>query len=122
MNIFFYRHKKKPPAAPQVSCASTENRQFQRLPCQLEVNVIESSTRQEVRAQCLNISRAGMRINIGKVMHVGEKLELWVHLNDGLAPIHRFAQVVWLQQLAPFIYSCGLKFEPLLQARARLNN
>jgi len=120
-NFTYYKHKGRPPngaksTEPEVQKPNltAENRQFRRLQCQLKISIKEIKSVKEIEAESINVSQFGIRIQTAKKFHIGKKLELWVHLQDGLDPVHRFGRVIWLNQIAPFIYNCGIKFESAL--------
>jgi PilZ domain len=121
MEIYVYKHKGRPPNNLKDPPITWENREFQRIQCQLEVSIKELHSQKEIRGESADISRGGIRINMGKKLYIGEKLELWVHLKDSLKPIHRFGKVSWLKEIDPSLYICGISFESSLLHYTNLN-
>ena len=95
-----------------------EKRNFNRIEYRVEVSIKNLRNSREIYARSTNISQGGLGIKFTKIMRPGDRLELWIHLPDGLKPIHRFGTLVWLKKIKPFLYKGGIRFNSLLSKDA----
>ena len=100
------------------SSENIDKRLFERLKSNIRVSIKNFKNKFETEARSTNISRSGIGVFLQEKLNIGDKLELWVHLADGLKPIHRFGRLVWLDELSPVAFNGGIKFESLVELPA----
>ncbi len=88
-----------------------ENRYSQRFQRKLSVSIRNIKSDKQIEAESTNVSRSGIGICLNKKLFTGQRVELWIHLSDGLKPVHRFGRLIWLKKIGRSRYIGGIKFE-----------
>ena len=91
-----------------------KRRQFHRIRCDVNISIKDISSSLETYAQCTDISLGGIGIKILSYAKLKlfpqDKLEIWIHLKDGLKPIHRWGKLMWFKQVDASLYRGGIRF------------
>jgi len=94
----------------------TKRRQFHRIRCDVGISIKIMSASLKTYAQCTDISLGGIGIKILSYafakLSPQDKLEIWIHLKDGLKPIHRWGKLIWFKQTDTTLYRGGIRFVP----------
>ncbi len=102
-------------ASFQVYQKNDNQRFCHRIQCRIPISIKDVQTQWEIEARCINISKGGIGIEIIDdeeiLMKIQDRLEIWIHLSDGLRPIHRFGRLVWFRQVSHLNYHGGVKLE-----------
>ena len=97
-----------------------ENRDCQRIKCHLYIHIRDIKNQWEIDTQCFNTSMKGIGFEIVKAepikLNIHDDLEMWLHLSDEAYSIHRYGQMIWLKQITPFCYQCGIQIESKKQS------
>ncbi len=88
-----------------------EQRKFSRIPCRLGISIKKLANFTETSATTFDISPGGIGIETEHGFRIGEKIELWIHFNDGLKPVHRFGKLIWIEEMNTKLYRGGIRFE-----------
>lgn len=100
------------PLSSEISQEVIEKRHSERIKHCVDISIKNLRNSRETYAKSIDISQGGLGITFNRFMKPGDKLELWIHLSDGLKPIHRFGELIWFKRIKPFLYRGGIKFIP----------
>ena len=101
---------------------NTQQRSHERIQCKVSISIRDLRNCREIEAKSTDISQGGVGIVASARLNPGDKLELWIHLTDGLDPVHRFGKVVWAEEFAPFGYRGGVRFASLVDIAPHLQS
>jgi len=92
-----------------------QKRQHNRLSCRLDVSLKDLDTTWDTEVKCIDVSPGGMGIEFTEEeiiqLFIRDRLEMWIHLVDGLKPVHRYGRLMWLKQVGEYRYRGGIRFE-----------
>ena len=93
----------------------TQQRQHNRLSCRLDVSLKDLDTTWDTEVKCIDVSPGGMGIEFTEEeiiqLFIRDRLEMWIHLVDGLKPVHRYGRLMWLKKVGEYRYRGGIRFE-----------
>ena len=95
----------------QFSDSTTDKRIFDRRKCSFRISIKTVNNNSEFEAKSIDISRGGMGIEMYRRLNVGDRLEIWIHSEGQLGPIHKYGRLVWLRKKDYASYKGGIKFE-----------
>ncbi|MBD3264323.1 MAG: hypothetical protein GF375_04390 [Candidatus Omnitrophica bacterium] len=119
MSTYFYTPapKKSFFSSPRkIPDTLTDKRIFDRRKCNFRISIKAVNNNSEFEAKTIDISRGGMGIEINKRLNIGDKLEIWIHSEGQLGPIHKYGRLVWLRKKDYACYNGGIKFESLISS------
>ena len=99
-----------------------QRRNHERINCEVNISIRDLKSSRELEAKSTDISQGGLGIVSQEALRPGDKFELWIHLADGLDPVHRFGKVVWARESAPFGYRGGIRFSSLVDIAPHLQS
>jgi len=118
LNYFYKKNLSAPGFKPDHN--ELKRRAFHRLQCRIYLSIKDLSNSWETDAKCIDISLGGIGIEIDGneelQINIKDRLELWIHLQDSLDPVHRYGRLVWVRQISPLFYRGGIRFEARLKA------
>jgi len=100
----------------------TQRRTHERIYCEVNISIRDLKNYRELEAKSTDISQGGIGIISPETLRPGDKFELWIHLADGLDPVHRFGKVVWARESAPFGCRGGIRFSSLVDIAPHLQS
>lgn len=94
---------------PQIN--GGEKRRYVREPYLGEVKLRDMTTWLEYKARCMDISEAGLGIEISKEIPSDVLYELSIDLYGRPMSINQFGRIVWMKQLAPDVLIAGIEYQ-----------
>ncbi len=88
-----------------------DRRVFERFTTILPVNLIDLDAGEELQAQTFNVSAKGVGVISKKCLKPGNRMELWLKINDGREPFYTKGSVMWSQQQETGRYRSGILLE-----------
>jgi hypothetical protein len=88
-----------------------DRRVFERFPAAMPVNVIDFDTGKEFEAGTCDVSAKGLGLICKEPLTPGNRLELWLKINDGRDPFYTRGCVMWSRQQETGEYKTGVLLE-----------
>jgi len=96
---------------PQVNQVKEDRRVFERFTAILPVNLMDLDAGKELDANTCDISAKGVGIVSQEYLTPGNRLELWLNIEDGRDPFYTKGTVMWARQEEAGKYKAGISLE-----------
>lgn len=88
-----------------------DRRIFERFTATLPVNLIDLDAGKESQGQTCDVSAKGVGVVGEEYLKPGDRLELWLKIDDGKGPLYTKGSVMWSEQQETGKYRSGILLE-----------
>jgi len=88
-----------------------DHRIFERFPAVMPVSLYNVDAGKELNAITCNVSAKGIGVVCEEHLNPGDRLDLWLKINDGRDPFHTKGDIIWSNRQESGGYRAGISFE-----------